>query len=55
MAKPKPYRKKKESKPSDMAKFKDNAGGGPVEGVILGPESSIGTVATHPTPAQGSK
>jgi hypothetical protein len=55
MPKPKPYRKTKESKGSDMVKFKDNTGGGPVQGVIVGPETSVGTVATHPSVATGSK
>ncbi len=55
MPKPKVYRKTKESKGSDMAKFKDNAGGGPIQGVIIGPETSVGTVATSPSVATGSK
>ncbi len=55
MAKPKPYRKTKESKGSDMAKFKDTEAGGPVQGVIVGPETSVGTVATSPSVATGSK
>ena len=52
--KPKPYRKTKEVKGSDIAKFKVNEAGGKVEGVIIGPESSIGTVATHPQVDQGN-
>jgi hypothetical protein len=52
--KPKMYRKTKESKGSDMAKFKANEAGGPVEGVIIGPESSMGTVATYPQVDQGN-
>ena len=55
MQKPKMYRKTKESKGSDLSKFKDNAGGGPVQGVIIGPETSVGTVATTPSVATGSK
>jgi hypothetical protein len=55
MAKPKPYRKTKESKGSDIYKFKDNSGGGPVQGVIVGPETSVGTVATSPSVGTGSK
>ncbi len=55
MQKPKVYRKTKPTKGSDMCKFKDNAAGGPVQGVIIGPETSVGTVATHPTVATGSK
>lgn len=54
MAKPKAYRKTKVSKGCDMANFKPNAGGGPVKGVIIGPESSVGTVATHPSVDQGN-
>ena len=41
--KPKPYRKTKELKPTDLTKFKKNAGGGKVKGIIEGPESSIGS------------
>jgi len=52
--KPKMYRKTKESKGSDMAKFKPNEGGGRVEGVIIGPESSVGTVTTRPEVDQGN-
>ena len=51
--KPKAYRKTKASKPSDMSKMKWNAGGGKVQGVIIGPESSVGTVATKPSTDQG--
>jgi len=36
-----------------MADYKINEGGGPVEGVIIGPESSVGTVATTPSVNQG--
>lgn len=53
MPKPKMYRKTKESRPSNMADYKINEGGGPVEGVIIGPESSVGTVATTPSVNQG--
>ena len=55
MAKPKMYRKKKESKGSDMASFKATDAGGPVEGVIIGPESSVGTVATVAQVDQGNE
>ena len=53
--KPKVYRKTKVSKGSDIAKFKANEAGGPVEGVIIGPESSVGTVATTPQVDQGNE
>ena len=53
--KPKMYRKTKESSPSKMSDYKINEGGGPVEGVIIGPESSVGTVATHPNVEQGKE
>jgi len=43
------------SKGSDIAKFKANEAGGPVEGVIIGPESSVGTVATTPQVDQGNE
>ncbi len=49
------YRKTKPSKGSDIAKFKPTDAGGPVEGVIIGPESSVGTVATHPSTDQGNE
>ena len=54
--KPKPYRKMKESKGSDMATFKPNEAGGPVEGIIEGPESSIGSSGpSHPSVDQGKE
>lgn len=53
--KPGPYRKTKESKGSNMGDYKINEGGGPVEGVIIGPESSVGTVATTPNVEQGKE
>ena len=53
--KPKPYRKTKKSKGSDMADFKNNAAGGEVKGIIVGPPTSIGTVATKPNVEQGDK
>lgn len=53
--KPKMYRKTKSTKGSDMSKFKDTDAGGPVQGVIIGPETSVGTVATTPSVATGSK
>lgn len=52
--KPKMYRKTKESKGSDMSKFKATEAGGRVEGIIIGPESSVGTVATRPEVDQGN-
>jgi hypothetical protein len=53
--KPKMYRKTKASRGSDIAKFKATEAGGPVEGVIIGPESSVGTVATTPQADQGNE
>jgi hypothetical protein len=44
-----------ESNGSDMSKFKATEAGGPVEGVIIGPESSVGTVATSPSVDQGNE
>ena len=52
--KPKMYRKTKVSRGSDIAKFKATDAGGPVEGVIIGPTSSVGTVATNPQVDQGN-
>lgn len=56
--KPKMYRKTKKSKGSDMAKFKDNAGGGPVK-MVTNPESAAGQKSgpqiENPGPASGSK
>ncbi len=40
--KPKMYRKTKASKPSNLADFKNNAGGGPIKMVEAGPETSMG-------------
>jgi hypothetical protein len=55
--KPKPYRKTKVSKGSDLAKFKVNEGGGRVQGIIIGPETSTGTTTgstiAHPKAEQG--
>ena len=53
--KPKMYRKTKASNGSDLSKFKPTEAGGPVEGVIIGPESSVGTVATSPSADQGNE
>ena len=53
--KPKMYRHTKESKGSDIAKFKPTESGGGVQGVIIGPESSVGTVATSPSADQGNE
>lgn len=52
--KPKMYRKSKPTGGSDIAKFKPTEGGGSVAGVIIGPESSVGTVATSPSADQGN-
>ena len=52
--KPKMYRKTKESRGSNLTNWKTDDGGGPVEGVIIGPESSVGTVATNPSSDQGN-
>lgn len=52
--KPKMYRKTKGSSGSDIGKFKPNMPGG-VEGVIIGPESSVGTVASTPSADQGDE
>ena len=52
--KPKMYRKTKPTKGSDIAKFKPTEAGGKVEGIIIGPESSVGTVATRPEVDQGN-
>ena len=41
--KPKMYRKTKTSKGSNIASFKNNAGGGAVKGIIIGPLTSTGT------------
>ena len=53
--KPKVYRKTKPSNASKMADYKINEGGGAVEGVVTGPETSVGTVATHPNVDQGKE
>ena len=58
MALPKFYRKKKGRHATDMAKFKPNAGGGKVAGVIIGPASSIGPPAasdSHPHTTEGNE
>ena len=55
--KPKMYRKTKSTKGSNMGDWnpkKDN-GGGTVQGVIIGPETSVGTTADHPSVDQGMK
>ncbi len=56
MKKPKMYRKTKPSKGSNIANWnpKKDSGGGKVEGVIVGPETSVGTVATKATVEQGN-
>ena len=55
---PKMYRKNKKSKGSDIAKFKDNAAGGPVK-LVTNPESAAGQKSgahiENPGPASGSK
>ena len=55
--KPKPYRKKKSSKGSDITGWntKGDNGGGKVKGTIIGPMTSVGTVDKHPAPNQGMK
>jgi len=53
--KPKVYRKTKPTNGSKMSDYKINEGGGAVEGIIIGPESSIGTVATQPSVEQGKE
>ena len=53
--KPKPYRKTKSTKGSNLAEQnKTNSGGGTVAGVIKGPISSIGTDATPAHTEQGN-
>ena len=55
--KPKMYRKTKASKPDPKMTAwnpKNDSGGGKVQGVILGPESSIGTNATKASADQGN-
>ena len=55
--KPKMYRRSKESKGSDLAKFKATEAGGSVEGIIVGPESSVGSNGencAHPQCDQGN-
>jgi len=53
--KPKMYRKKKASKGSNIADWnpKKNNGGGNVQGVIIGPMTSVGTTDDHPSVDQG--
>ena len=53
MPKPKVYRKTKPTNGSGMMNYKVNEGGGNVEGIIIGPLSSVGTVATTPEADQG--
>ena len=56
--KPKVYRKTKPSNGSKMADYKINEGGGTVEGIIKGPESSIGSNGencAHPMCEQGKE
>jgi len=53
--KPKMYRKTKSTKGSDISKFKATDAGGSVAGVIIGPETSVGTVATYATVNQGNE
>ena len=55
MKKPKVYRKTKKSKGSDIADWnpENDTGGGKVKGVIIGPMSSVGTTADHPSTDQG--
>lgn len=53
--KPKPYRKTKPTKGSNMTAWnpKRDTGGGRVEGTIIGPMTSVGTTVDHPSPDQG--
>ena len=53
--KPKPYRKTKKSKGSNISDWnpKNDNGGGKVKGTIIGPMSSVGTTDEHPSPDQG--
>jgi len=55
MQKPKMYRSPKSPRETDLTKFKKNAGGGTVKGIIVGPESSIGDQASHPGVSQGNE
>ena len=50
---PKVYRKTKPSGGKKNFPFDATEAGGKVEGVIIGPESSVGTVATRPNVDQG--
>jgi hypothetical protein len=55
MKKPKPYRKTKASKGSNISDWnpENDTGGGRVKGTIIGPLSSVGTTDDHPAPNQG--
>ena len=52
---PKVYRKTKKNKGGNMGDWnpKGDTGGGNVEGVIIGPKSSVGDVATNPDTDNG--
>lgn len=58
MKKPKMYRKTKKVDVSDIASFKNNAGGGPVK-FVDGPETSVGqksgATISKPSVADGSR
>ena len=54
--KPRPYRKKTlPTKGSNIADWnpKGDTGGGDVKGIIIGPKSSVGDIATHPDTDNG--
>ena len=53
--KPKVYRKTKAVQGSDIANFKPTEAGGPVAGIIIGPESSVGPLTTNPSVDQGNE
>lgn len=53
---PKAYRNPKSISGDNLANWnpKKDSGGGAVKGVIIGPESSVGTVASRPEVDQGN-
>ena len=52
--KPKVYRKTKAVQGSDIANFKPTEAGGPVAGIIIGPESSVRPLTTNASADQGN-
>ena len=52
--KPKMYRKTKKTSMPKNKPWTKNKGGGAVKGVIVGPETSVGTNPTHPNVEQGN-